>query len=212
MKSPIKIMALLIMGSTQAGFAQHLPATDHGISLSGNYSNRHMPSSSTRSAFIYPSADYHLHVNFKRHLSLKTGAGLFMTGHVATYNIAPDRGPYAPQPAGVKVIYGYIRIPLLLSVNIGHAYADLGGAPCLRIYNNSNSYYKRGNGISKPGATYTLEGHLGYYIPLKQQRLFIEGAAYVSEIDQLIYLPDGNHANTYSTNFRLSVGYMFSKL
>lgn len=194
-------------------FGQQLPLIDQGFMLSYSNSNRHIPSASAQTPMHLVAADYKWHLNFKNRVSFKTGVSCFITGHKFKYSFSPDRGPVtSPDTKSASSVYAYLRIPLLVSFNVKRFFIDLGGAPCVRIYNNSDTYYQRGNGINKPGFTYTLEGHLGYYIPVKQRRLFVEGAIYFSEIGNNIYLPGGNYENTYTRNFQLGIGYMLGKL
>lgn len=194
-------------------FAQQLPALDNGVMLSYVNSNRLIPGQPAQASINAATVDYKFHLNFTNDLSFKTGASLFITGHQFSYNTSPDRGYFYGDTklTKSKSVYTYLRIPMLLSFNLKRFFIDMGAAPCFRVFNNSDTYYQRGNGIDKPGFTYTLESHVGYYIPVKQRRLFIEGAVFLSEIGNSIFLPGGNYKNNYSRNFQLGIGFMFNK-
>lgn len=206
-----KISVIIFICMCGVTFAQQLPAVDHGLMLSYINSNRLIPGQPAQAPINAATVDYTFHLNFKNHLSFKTGASVFITGHKFTYNSSPDRGYLNGATTSAKSVYAYVRIPALLSFNIKRFFIDMGAAPCFRVFNNSDTYYQRGNGIDKPGFMYTLESHVGYYIPVKQRRLFIEGAVFFSEIGHSIFLPGGNYKNNYSRNFQLGIGFMFNK-
>ena len=191
--------------------SQTLPKKDFGISLSYNNTNRHLQSFNSQNSISFPNVDYKYNLNFQNDFSFKTGISLFIVGNKFSYLYA-QTGPYPSVLKKAHSIYGYLRLPFLFSFNIRQFYLDLGFAPCVRIFNLSD-FEVRGSEIERVGVTYTIESHFGYYIPTKQQRLFLELAFYVSEIGKKIYLPDNYiYNNKYSQNIQFSIGYMFGKL
>ncbi len=193
-------------------FAQVLPKKDFGISLSYNNTNRHLQSYNSQNSISFPNVDYKYNLNFQNNFSFKTGISIFIVGNKFSYLYA-QTGPYPSVLKNAHSIYGYLRLPFLFSYNVRQFYLDIGFAPCVRIFHLSD-FEVRGSEIERVGVTYTIESHLGYYIPIKQQRLFLELALYVSEIGKNIYLPDNyvyNNKNKYSQNIQFSIGYMFGK-
>jgi hypothetical protein len=91
---------------------------------------------------------------------------------------------------------------------------DIGAAPCLRIM-HSNSQLGKSSDLPRPGITYTLEAHFGYFIPMKKRRLFIEAATYFSEIQQKVFIAHSYYnyslKNDYTLNLLLGIGIMFNK-
>jgi hypothetical protein len=193
--------------------AQTLPYKDKGFAISYNYSQRHIPDYSYAQKPVQaPGADFKIHRNFKNKLSLKYGISIFVTGHRSDiYYI----NYYTPDGRSeeAQTIYGYIRLPICLSYNFKRFYFDVGAAPCVRVFQSINVYGK-GNEAT-PRFTYTLEGHFGYYIPVKHRRMFIEGAVCFSEIGNRIFATDGtwNYTlkNNYTQNLQLSIGFMLNK-
>jgi hypothetical protein len=206
---------ILLLFLSNVLFAQTLPKKDKGLSLSLNLSNRHLPYFTEVKPMLFPNIEYKWNRNFKNNFSIKSGASLFVVGHKFEYTYSIGYYPSNTGIAKAKSVYGYLRCPLLFSYNIKRFYFDIGAAPCFRLFYTNNYSTMKSAGSSAYRFIYTLEAHAGYYIPVKQQRFFIECATYFSEINAYVFLPSSyshDFKNTYSQNFQISIGYMFGKL
>jgi hypothetical protein len=195
-------------------FSQTLPYKDKGFALSYNYSQRHIPLYSYAQKPVHaPGIDFKIHRNFKNQISLKYGVSLFTTGHSSEVYVSSNYNVSSTKLEKATTIYGYLRFPISLSYNVKRFYLDLTTAPCIRIFQSRTIYGRGPNSNSR--ITYTLESHLGYYIPIKKRRTFIEAAIYFSEIGNRISVTDGRYdfdfKNTYTQNLQLTIGFMLNK-
>ena len=208
---------ILLLFLSNVFIAQTLPKKDKGIAVSYNYSNRHIidnPHIFNIKPLSYPSVEYKCNYNFRNNFSFKTGVSILAVGHefslVTNYRGSPNND------TSFKSFYNaYIRAPLLVSINTRYFYFDIGVSPCVRIVKSETNTRDGYEPLLK--ATYSCELHLGHYFPIRSNRILLEFASYISEINSNILMNGGgDHAviykNTYSQNFQLSIGYMFGKL
>lgn len=210
----LRLIIFLFLSS--GALAQMLPKHDNGISISFNYSQRNIPDFYySQKPIMYPNVHFKKNINFKNHFSFKTGASLFITGF--KYDVPGDKIYGYNYNPNDHVEYGtstYLCVPAMLSYNYRKFFVDIGGGPCFKFRSSAGTGGK-GDGIEKARLTHTFETHLGYYIPLKKRRLFIESAFYISEIQANILLPHSlyyaYYVNDYTYNLQFSVGFMFNK-